>query len=87
MSMKPGRPEGYGTQGLRLCRLLDELRAKPGEWVQLADLAARYGVTRRTIARDLNALATVYPVRREFNTAGDPAGRFSAVWFEAGGRR
>ena len=40
----------------RLYALIEELRAISPRYVEVAELAARFGVSRRTIARDLSML-------------------------------
>jgi len=70
MNGKPsrgGRPQGTGSQAERVLRLLVDLDARA--W-SLDDLAAKHGVTTRTVRRDLAVVGRVYRLARTETPGG-----------------
>lgn len=67
---------------LRLCAVLDDLRAKSPRPITLPTLAARHGVSERQIRRDVATLATRYPVRVGQGVGNQNRAVNGAVWIE-----
>ncbi len=63
--MSGGRGRKNGSQALRLCRILDDLRDAYPNAVPIATLAARHGVGVMQIRHDMHRLATAYEVEVE----------------------